>query len=1264
MTRRTLLLVPLFITSVAAVHASIATEAKVMKKLADGQTTPFVADKTVSKAQSTTVAVTDLRAERMHNPMSLDTPTPRLGWRISSTTDDVMQTSCHIIVASTEDKALNCEGDLWDTTLETNQSQWIEYAGERLKSDTRCYWRVKITTTKGSSEWSDVAVFNVGLLTESDWGGQWIGLDRAMAWEKEDVHSQLGARYLRSEFESEGTIRRATLYISGLGLYEAYINGNRIGDRVLTPAPTDYRKTVLYDAYDVTELIQSANAIAVAVGNGRYYTMQQNKKPYKINNFGYPKLRLNLIIEYEDGSKKKIVTNNKWKLNADGPIRSNNEYDGEIYDAQKQFDGWTLPGFDDSAWMNAERVAIPYGTLHGSMSPGMTVLKTIEPQSIANHDDTLIIDFGQNLAGRVKLRVRNVAKGDTVRIRFAEKTNSDGSLWRDNFRNALSTDYYVAAGNEDGTWWAPTFVYHGFRFAEITGMPTATAHDFIAEVISDEMEETGTFVCSDTILNKVFNNARWGVLANYKGMPVDCPQRDERQPWLGDRTRGCFGEAFLYNNNALYAKWARDITDAQRSDGCIPDVAPAFWNYYSDNVTWPAALPFSMEMMYMHYGDDAPIRNYYDNVKQWLDHLTTQYARDGIMPRDKYGDWCVPPEEPSMIHSRDSSRQTDGTLIATAYYYGITKMMSRFARLLEKTDDARTWDEQAALIRRAFNERFLTYKPGTSLVPGHWLYPDSTFYGNNTVTANLLPLAFGIADTASSIRQELEKNIIRNIITLNKGQISCGVIGVGWLMHALNDMGRNDVAWLLATNKKYPGWGYMTEKGATTIWELWNGDTAAPAMNSGNHVMLLGDLLSWLYEDIAGIAADSIEPGFKHIVMRPDFGVDEIDSIDAAYMSIYGRVVSRWTKARGTLTWHVEIPANTTATLYFPNGKSETVGSGTHDFTVTLPTRSPAVITDEFLYTKASFPECHSSTIAETAEGDLVATYFGGTKERNPDVCIWVQRKEKGTDTWTAPQMVADGVLSDTLRKACWNPVVYQLPGGDLRIYFKIGKNVADWTGWQVSSTDGGRSWSPRTQLQDGFLGPVKNKPVMNEGRLIAPASVEKGGWRLYFEYSDDKGLSWQKTDFVEADSGVLAIQPAILVLPDGRLQAVARTRNRHIVTTYSDDNGETWSRLQLIETPNNNSGIDALTLRDGRYAMICNDWPLEPGIVKGPRTPLSLLLSDDGLNWRRVLTVEDSPVSQYSYPSMIQTEDGNIHLIYTWRRQRIKHVVIDPSKL
>ncbi len=324
-----------------------------------------------------------------------------------------------------------------------------------------------------------------------------------------------------------------------------------------------------------------------------------------------------------------------------------------------------------------------------------------------------------------------------------------------------------------------------------------------------------------------------------------------------------------------------------------------------------------------------------------------------------------------------------------------------------------------------------------------------------------------------------------------------------------------------------------------------------------------------------------------------------------------------------------------------------------------------AVVTDEFLYDKAPFPQCHSATIAETPYG-LVASFFGGTKERNPDVCIYVCRYENGK--WTAPQMVADGVRPDK-RYPTWNPVLYQVPGGDLLLWYKIGANPGTWQGWITRSKDGGKTWTPGEQLPSGYIGPVKNKPVLlSNMNLFLPTSTEgnKNGnsWQVHFEVTNDNGKTYRKVGPVPADSGMLAIQPSILDHGNGKLQIIARSRNRALLTSWSSDNGETWSKLAKTNLPNNNSGTDAVTMKDGRFALIYNHVLPPDGQTKGARTPLNLSISKDGKTWYAGAILEDSPISQYSYPSIIQTSDGMLHCIYTWRRLKIKHVVIDPAKL
>lgn len=1297
------------------------------------------------------VNVGGLLTEGLRDPLNVERESPRFSWTITSDSRDVMQKSYRILVASSPEALYAGKGDLWDSgEVQSEQSIWVPYGGDKLRPGARCYWKVKVSTNKGDA-WSDVAEWGQGLSGEVNWRGRWIGYDAASPWDVEDSHSRLSSRYLRTEFSvGEKPVKRATLHLCGLGMYDLFINGDTIGDQVLAPAVSDYRRTVIYNTHDVASNIKSgANAIGVTLGNGRYYTMHQNYKKHKITNFGYPKLRLNLVIEYADGSVQRVNSDESWRLTADGPVRSNNEYDGECYDARKSLGNWTLPGYDDSSWRHADRAEIPYGTLRANTASNMKVMKRLAPVSIRRNANGYLVDFGENCAGWVKFRVPTLVQGDTVKIRYAEILTCDSlNLDVENLRHALSTDTYIASGDDAGDWWSPRFSYHGFRYAEVTGISVLNTGDIMAEVIYDEMDDAGTFESSDSTLNKVLANARRGISSNYKSVPVDCPQRDERQPWTGDHNMGAWGENFLFDNSRLYAKWADDMREAQREDGCVPDVCPAFYNYYTSDMTWSSTFPVVCDMLYRQTGDIQPIAKNYAAIKKWMRHIRDNYTtKEGLIRADKYGDWCVPPESPELIHSADSTRITDQTLIASAYYFKMSHLLADFARLLGFDNDADEWLEDADAVKDAFNQRFLTVKWGTSLAAEpHTLYPDSVFYGNNTMTSNILPLAFDMVP--DSCRKEVEKNLINTIIAVNGGHVSCGVIGVNWLMRELSRMGRGDVAYLLASSTSYPSYGYMIEKGATTIWELWNGDTASRKMNSCNHVMMLGDLIAWYYRDLAGI--NPAEPGYKRIMLRPDFSIPDLSHVAATYNTPYGMIGSDWTKTPMRLDWTIAVPCNTVAEVWLPAGKVNAdggklarrdgdcevweVGSGEYKFSVDIDLSvgemRKGIVTDEFLYEEADFPQCHASTITELSNGDLVAAYFGGTYERHPDVCIYVSRKPKGSDRWSKPTLAADGVfdlndplckvaglsgidstttavsvgpVSDTFdgdianarRKACWNPVLFRYPDSDeLLLFYKIGSNVADWTGWLARSTDGGRTWSRREPLPEGFLGPIKNKPYYSDGRLICPSSREgTGGWRLVFEISDDLGKSWRQArpdsvalsvetkyrksmkEILYSDSLPMAaegrtarpirvIQPSIIRHAYGHLEALCRTCNARLATVSSYDNGETWGAVTLSSLPNNNSGADAVTLADGSHALVYNHFATVPGTPKGPRTPLCVAFSDDGVTWEKKVVLEDSPISQYSYPSIIQGADGKLHIVYTWRRQRVKHVVLDPEKL
>ena len=849
------------------------------------------------------ISIQNLRCEMLVNPLGIDVKEPRLSWQLNSSQRNVQQNAYEIIVSSSKEKLLKNDGDVWVSgKVNGTQSIHIKYAGKELQSGKEYFWKVKSFTNKGEAAWSDAASWSMGLLNKNDWKAKWIGYDKASPWDSITQWSRLSARYFRKEFQNSSAIKRAIVYISGLGLYELYINGHRIGDQVLAPNPTDYRKSFFYNTHNVTVQIKNGNnAIAAVLGNGRFFTMRQNYKPQKHNTFGYPKLLLQLEIEYEDGTKKIVVSDESWKLNVDGPIRTNNEYDGEEYDATKEFPGWNNAGFNDSKWLKPELVSAPPGKLVGQMSQPMEVMQAIKAVSIKSlSNGKYILDMGQNFAGWLHLKVQG-KRGQKVKLRFAESLQATGELFVANLRDARVTDIYTLKGNGIESW-EPSFVYHGFRYVEITGFPgIPTINDFEGKLIYDALETTGSFVTSNDVINGIYKNAWWGIASNYKGMPVDCPQRNERQPWLGDRVMGAMGETYLFDNAKLYAKWMQDIEESQTPEGAIPDVAPAFWNYYSDDVTWPAAFITISNHLYNQFGDITPIQKHYASMKKWMEYMKGKYMTNYIVTRDKYGDWCMPPESPTLIHAKDPSRLTDGKLIATAYYHKMLSYLQRFAGLTNKKEDAKEFGLLMDNIKVAFNKTFYNEK--------------ERYYSNNTVTANLLPLYFGLVP--DSLKHVIFDKIRQKIVVDNKGHTSTGLIGSQWVMRTLSDYGNTDLAYKLTTNTTYPSWGYMVANGATTIWELWNGNTADPGMNSQNHVMLLGDLLTWYYENLAGIRSDKTDVAFKKIIMKPNLPAD-LDFVNASYNSMHGLIKSDWKKNADQFEWNVTIPANSSAVINIP----------------------------------------------------------------------------------------------------------------------------------------------------------------------------------------------------------------------------------------------------------------------------------------------------------------------------------------------------------
>jgi len=486
-------------------------------------------------------------------------------------------------------------------------------------------------------------------------------------------------------------------------------------------------------------------------------------------------------------------------------------------------------------------------------------------------------------------------------LRFAELLNPDSTLYLANIRSAKVTDIYTPAA--DGPFsWEPSFVYHGFRFVEISGMEEQPQlSHFTGRVFYDRMETTGQFETSNEVINKTFRNAYWGIRGNYRGMPTDCPQRDERQGWLGDRATGCFGEAFVLIMHCCTANGHRISRTHKVLKAASRLLSPRYWTIYNDDVTWPAAWFYAAKMLWQQYGDTAPIKKHYASMKRYLERIQQVSMQDYILTKDTYGDWCMPPERQDLIHSQDPARKTAGPVLSTTMYYSLLNLMTQFAEITGNQTDIPQFRELAAKIKEAYNARYFD--------------ADSAHYDNNTVTANILSLQLGL------VPEGREEEVFRNIVEKTEkdfdGHVSTGVLGIQQLMRGLTEHGNVDLAYKIATNKTYPSWASMIEKGATTIWELWNGDTADPAMNSGNHVMLLGDLIIWYYEDLAGIKNHPESVAYKKLWMEPKFP-EGLSHVKASYNSVYGEIKSEWTREKDAFSWDVTIPANTSAIVRIP----------------------------------------------------------------------------------------------------------------------------------------------------------------------------------------------------------------------------------------------------------------------------------------------------------------------------------------------------------
>ena len=862
--------------------------------------------------------VTDLRCEYLTDPLGIDALQPRLSWKLEPGPPGLHQTAYRVIVAPADTGA-----NLWDSgEIESDQSVHVVYGGKPLSSRARCVWKVRVRDETGNwSGWSKPAAWTTGLLKPEDWtGAKWIGLDEGGP-EAAHEHRRLPARYLRKEFRAASAVRRATATVCGLGFYELYVNGEKIGDRLMDPGLTEYTKRCLYTTFDVTaKLKQGDNALGVVLGNGRFFAPRLSV-PVPTVTFGYPKLLLNLRLEFTDGSSQDVVSDESWKITADGPIRANSEYDGEEYDARMERDGWAAAGFDDAKWRAVQVVSAPGGALQAQMIQPVRVTEVLKPVSITEpKPGVFVADFGQAFYGVPRLTVTGPA-GTRVEMRSSFNVRPDGTVNFDNDRSARNTDVYILCGSDKPETWHPRFKGNAIRRVQVTGFPGKfDATNIEGLVVHTDHEPVGEFACSNDLINRIYQNARQGTRMQNRSIPME-PDRDERQGWSGHPAKTSESEGYCFNVAPFYASWLTSIRLDQHADGALQEISPGYWTFASKGTIWPAVITIIPNWMYDFYGDRRVLADNYDPMKRWVEyHVRTNQKPDGTLDHASYPDWV----DASWIgkrHDEDSSGTASKPFISTAYHYHNCRLIARAAKILGKTEDAAKLETIAAKVKDGFNARFFKLA-------------DNRYDFGNQFTY-VLPLAFDLVP--ADRRQTVIDNFVKQVMVADKGHTTVGLVGMQWQMQVLTDIGHPEVAYSIATRTDRPSWGYIISKGATTIWERWDTDTQDGGMNGESQKILSGNFEAWCYQSLAGINYDPDRPGFKHVILRPRV-VGDLKWVKASHESMYGTIRSEWTlREDGHFEWDVTVPPNTTATVHVPRGDVSEVVSGTHHFESELP---------------------------------------------------------------------------------------------------------------------------------------------------------------------------------------------------------------------------------------------------------------------------------------------------------------------------------------
>lgn len=848
--------------------------------------------------------VDGLMCEYRFNPQGIDVVSPRLSWVVSSSQRGQRQTAYQVQVASSPAVLQARSGDLWDSgKVSSAQTLHISYQGLSLTSYQRCWWSVRVwDKNELVSAWSVGRSWSMGILSEKQWGGKWLGFSKRYTFQgkenialKESWKQVAPSPMFRKTFTLKKDISHAALYICGLGFYEAYLNGTKVGDHVLDPAFTRYDRACLYVTHDVTTLVRKGrNAIGVMLGNGWYNVFSRaawgfDHAPWR----DQPKMLAQLRVEYSDGSTELIVSDRSWKA-ATGPILMDGIRQGEYYDARLEMAGWNTADFNDIGWCNSELVEAPLGSLRAQMLPAIKVTATLpaikltEPQK-----GFFVFDLGQNMAGWAQLRVSGPG-GTKVRLRYGERLDKDGlvdqqQIKAHTYEEVFHTDTYVMKGAGLEVW-EPRFAYYGFRYVEVSGYPgSLSIESIVGRAVNTAFDQVGRFHSSSDLLNRIQRCALWAYRSNFQGYPTDCPHR-EKNGWMADAHLAVEQAMYNWANGGGYTKWLLDIKDEQRESGELPGIIPTGgWGYeWGNGPAWDSAYLIVPWEMYRYYGDKRIIETHFERFKRYVDYLTSR-AENHIIT---FGldDWAA------------VKTKTPIAVTSTGYYYIDALIVARVAEILGYESDMKKYSILAGEIKKAYNERF---------------YKGDGIYSGGSQTALCFPLYCGLVPSGE--RAKVVSNLVRNIRD-NGNHIDTGILGAKAIFNVLSENGEHKVAYQMISQPTAPGYRDWIKQGATTLWESWEG------VGSQNHIMY-GDISAWFYKNLAGINVCLQSTGheaFKTFVLRPRL-VDDLTSVTASFESIRGTIGSAWTFKDNRFEWRVQIPTNTTAMVYVPAKSPEVV---------------------------------------------------------------------------------------------------------------------------------------------------------------------------------------------------------------------------------------------------------------------------------------------------------------------------------------------------